>query len=88
MESRNQMTLSVLGSKHGEFDVVVNKAGNHAAIFSDGFKAFISKKGWELMQSSQNPDDFQYMEVQCSDGSWCPTICPRNRDNVLLHFKF
>lgn len=88
METRNQMTLTMLGSQHGEFDVVVNKSGNHAAIFADGFKAFISKKGWELMQTSQDPTDFQFMEVQCTDGSWCPTICPRNKENVLLHFKF
>ena len=88
MEVRNQKTLFLLGKEHGEFDVVANKSGNHAAVFSDGFKTFISKKGWELMQTSQNPDDFQYAEIQCTDGAWCPTIMPKNRDNVLLHFKF
>ncbi|WP_274952089.1 hypothetical protein [Methanobrevibacter boviskoreani] len=40
------------------------------------------------MQSSQDANDFQYMEVQCKDGTWCPTICPRNKENVLLHFSF
>lgn len=88
VETKNQMTLLVLGAKHGNFDVVVNQAGNHAAIFDDGYKCFISKKAWELMQTSTDPNDFQYAEVQCADGSWCPTIMPRNRDNVLLHFKF
>ena len=88
METRNQMTLTMLGQKHGDFDIVKNQAGNHAAIFSDGFKTFVSKKAWELMQNSQDPSDFQYAEVQCSDGTWCPTIMPRNRENVLLHFKF
>ena len=88
METRNQKTLSALGAEHGNFDVVVNKAGNHAAIFEDGFKVFISKKAWELLQNSQDPADFQFMEVQCADGTWCPTICPRNKENVLLHFKF
>ena len=88
MEVRNQKTLLLLGKEHGDFDVVANKAGNHAAIFADGFKVFISKKGWELMQTSQDPNDFQYMEVKCADGTWCPTICPRNKENVLLHFKF
>ena len=88
MESRNQKTLLALGAEHGAFDVVANQAGNHAAIFDDGFKAFVSAKAWELMQNSQDPKDFQYMEVQCNDGTWCPTICPRNRSNVLLHFSF
>ena len=88
METRNQMSLTKLGAQHGEFDVVANRAGNHAAIFSDGFKCFISKKGWEQMQSSTDPADFQYAEIQCQDGSWCPTIMPRNRENVLLHFSF
>lgn len=88
METKNQMTLTVLGSQHGEFDVVVNQAGNHCAIFADGFKAFVSKKAWELMQTSKDATDFQFAEVQCKDGSWCPTIMPRNKENVLLHFKF
>ena len=88
METRDQKTLLALGAEHGSFDVVANKAGNHAAVFEDGFKAFISKKGWELMQSSQDPADFQFAEIQCQDGTWCPTIMPRNRDNVLLHFSF
>lgn len=88
MEIKNQKSLRVLGKEHGSFDVVANAAGNHAAIFSDGFKAFVSAKAWELMKSSQEPDDFQYMEVKCSDGTWCPTICPRNKSNVLLHFSF
>ena len=88
METKNQKTLFVLGKEHGEFDVVVNKAGNHCAIFTDGFKAFISKRAWELMNESQDPADFQFAEIQCSDGSWCPTIMPRNKENVLLHFKF
>ena len=88
MESRNQKTLLALGAEHGEFDIVVNKSGNHAAIFADGFKAFVSKKAWELLQTSTDPADFQFAEIQCSDGTWCPTIMPHNRDNVLLHFKF
>ena len=88
METRNQKTLFALGVEHGNFDIVANQSGNHAAIFDDGFKTFVSKKAWELMQSSQDANDFQYMEVKCSDGTWCPTICPRNRENVLLHFKF
>lgn len=88
MEKRNQKSLTALGAEHGSFDVVANKAGNHAAIFEDGTTAFISKKAWELMQSSQDANDFQYMEVQCKDGTWCPTICPRNKENVLLHFSF
>ena len=88
METKNQKTLFALGAEHGEFDIVKNRAGNHAAIFADGFKAFVSAKAWELMQSSQDPADFQFAEIQCTDGSWCPTIMPRNRDNVLLHFKF
>lgn len=88
METRNQKTLLALGAEHGEFDVVANQAGNHAAIFNDGYKAFISKKAFELLQTSTDPTDFQFAEVQCKDGSWCPTIMPRNRENVLLHFKF
>lgn len=88
MEIRNQKSLTALGVEHGSFDVVVNKAGNHAAIFDDGTKCFISAKAWELMQNSQDPTDFQYAEIQCADGTWCPTICPRNKSNVLLHFKF
>lgn len=88
MEIRNQKTLTALGAERGSFDVVVNKAGNHCAVFGDGTTCFISAKGWELMQTSQDPTDFQYMEVQCQDGSWCPTICPRSKANVLLHFSF
>ena len=88
METRNQKSLTALGAEHGSFDVVANKSGNHAAIFSDGFKAFVSAKAWELMQSSQDPEDFQFAEIKCTDGSWCPTICPRNKANVLLHFSF
>lgn len=80
------MTLVKLGEKHGSFDVVANAAGNHCAIFSDGFKAFISKKAWELMKESQDATDFQYAEIKCKDGTWCPTIMPRNKSNVLLHF--
>lgn len=87
METRNEKSLIVLGREHGSFDVVVNQAGNHAAIFDDGTKVFISKKGWELMQTSNDPTDFQYAEILCSDGTWCPTIMPRNKSNVLLHFK-
>lgn len=88
METKNEKTLLVLGKEHGGFDVVANKAGNHCAIFADGFKSFISKKAWELMQSSQDPADFQFAEIQCKDGTWCPTIMPRNKSNILLHFKF
>ena len=88
METRNQQSLSALGAKHGNFDIVANQSGNHAAIFDDGYKTFVSKKAWELMQTSQDPADFQFAEIQCSDGTWCPTIMPRNRDNVLLHFSF
>ena len=88
METRNQKTLLALGAEHGGFDVVANKAGNHAALFDDGFKAFVSKKAWELLQNSTDPTDYQYAEIQCADGTWCPTIMPRNKENVLLHFKF
>ena len=88
METRNKKTLLLLGKEHGEFDVVANKNGNHAAIFEDGFKAFVSKKAWELLNNSNDPADFQFAEIQCSDGTWCPTIMPRNKENVLLHFKF
>lgn len=86
METRNQKTLLAFGQEHGNFDVVKNAKGNHCAIFDDGTKCFISAKGWELMQTSQDPSDFQFMEIQTEDGSWCNTICPRPKDNVLLHF--
>lgn len=87
METRNQKSLTALGVERGSFDVVANKNGNHCAIFDDGTIVYISSKAWELMQSSQDATDFQYAEIKCDDGSWCPTIMPRNKANVLLHFS-
>lgn len=77
MEVRNQKSLIALLSEKGRFDVVKNSKGFYAAIFDDNSKVFISTKAGDMMSSgNRNPNDYQFAEIQCKDGTWLPTIFP------------
>ena len=88
METRNQKTFTKLIEERGKAEFVKNKAGHLCAVFADGSIAFVSAKAAEMMLSGNtNKDDYQFAEVQCTDGSWCPTVMPRNKSNILFSIE-
>ena len=83
--SRNQCSLTKYVQDNGKAEFIKNKAGHMCAIFPNGNVVFVSKKAAEQMLSGdRDKDNYQYSEIQCTDGSWCPTISPRHTENILF----
>lgn len=88
INSRNQISFAKLIDDKGQAEFVKNKAGHVCAIFSDGTVVFVSKKASEMMLAGdKDKSHYQYSEIECADGSWCPTISPRYLDNILFTIK-
>ena len=88
INSRNQISFTKFIEEKGPAEFIKNKAGHICALFADGTVVFVSKKASEMMLAGdKDKDHYQYAEIQCSDGTWCPTICPRSRANILFTIK-
>lgn len=85
INSRNQISFTKLIEEKGPAEFVKNKAGHMCAIFTDGTVVFVSKKATEqMLAGDRDKSHYQYSEIECQDGSWCPTISPRPIDNILF----
>ena len=85
INSRSQCSLTKYVQDHGKAEFIKNKSGHMCAIFPDGNVVFVSKKASEqMLAGDKNKDNYQYSEIQCADGSWCPTISPRYTANILF----
>lgn len=86
--TKNECSFTKLISDHGKAEFVRNKAGHMCIIFPDGFKAFVSKKADEqMMGGDRDKSNYQFAEVQCADGTWCPTVMPRYTANILFSIE-